>query len=69
MKYRRGIAIGQGQIESDEIFFRYHDETWEFPAYDVLGYRGIAHFNGVNYVARVSDLRKMACMDKEHRNG
>lgn len=53
-------AIGVGQIKSDSIFFRAGDETWEFPTYDVLGYRGIAHYNGIHYVAKVADLRKMA---------
>ena len=58
-KFKRGIAIGSGQIASDEIFFRYNDETWSFPTYDVLGYRGVAHFNGVYYEAKVSDLRRL----------
>ena len=60
MKYKRGIAIGMGQIKSDAISFRYNDETWEFPTYDVLGYRGIAHFNGMHYEAKVRDLRSLA---------
>ena len=69
MTYRRGIAQGIGQIARDAIFFRYRDETWEFPTYDVLGYRGIAHFNGVYYEAKVKDLRKLAKNNKEQAHG
>lgn len=67
MKYRRGYAQGIGQIDSDEIFFRYHDETWSFPTYDVAGYRGIAHYNGIHWEAKVADLRRMKkTMEKAH---
>ena len=64
MNYKKGIAQGQPQINSDSVFFRYYDRTWEFPAYDVLGYKGIAHYNGLHYEASVKDLEKM-----EKKNG
>ena len=68
MKYKKGVAIGMGQIDSDSLFFRYHDETWEFPIYDVVGYRGFAHYNGVHWEAKVSDLRLLAArMKKKER--
>ena len=59
-------AIGIPQIRKDTIFFRAGDETWEFPAYEMLGAKGIAHFDGCTYVAKVKDLRKFA---KENKNG
>jgi len=64
MIYKKGVAQGQHQINSDFVFFRYYDRTWEFPTFDVLGYRGIAHHNGLHYEARVKDLEKL-----EKKNG
>ena len=55
----KGYAYGLSQINSDAIFFRSGRETWEFPAFDVLGYRGIAKSIGNYYLARVKDLRKL----------
>ncbi len=60
MTYAKGVAQGVPQIKSETIFFRYGDETWEFPTYDVLGYKGIAKFNGIHYEAKVKDLKKLA---------
>ena len=65
--YDKGLAVGVGQITNDCIFFRFKDETFEFPAYDLLGHKGVAHFNGVYYEAKVSDLRRIRKMkEKEH---
>lgn len=66
MKYRRGIAQGISQVENDEIFFRYNDETWSFRTYDVAGYRGIAHYNGMHWEAKVADLRRLKKREKAH---
>ena len=55
----KGYAYGLPQIHSDSIFFRAGVETWEFPAFDVIGYRGIATSTGPYYIAKVSDLRKL----------
>ena len=69
MKMPRGIpkgyAYGLPQIRSDSIFFRCGSETWEFPTYDVLGYKGIAKSNGIYYEAKVSALRKLAKQSKK----
>ena len=56
----RGYAYGLPQIKTDTIFFRAGDETWEFPAFEVLGHNGkrIARYDGIAYVAKIKDLRK-----------
>ena len=70
MKYRPGIAIGMSQIKTGRIFFRYRDETWDFDTYDVIGYRGFAHYNGMHYEASVKDLRQLAKKNnKEQAHG
>jgi hypothetical protein len=58
------LAVGIGQIKSDAILFRFKDETWEFRAIDVLGYKGIAHYNGSYYEAPVKKLRLLAKAEK-----
>ena len=66
----RGYAYGLPQINRDSIFFRAGGETWEFPAFDVLGYRGIAVSSGPYYLAKVKDLRKLDLENKrENKNG
>ena len=65
MNYRRGIAIGQHQVRSDSVFFRYHDKTWEFNAYDVVG--KVANFNGIHYEAKVKNLD--ALQREQHGKG
>ena len=60
----KGYAYGLPQINNDSIFFRAGSETWEFPATDVLGYKGIATSSGPYYIAKVKDLCKM-----ERENG
>ena len=62
----KGYAYGIAQINTDAIFFRCGNETWEFPTMQVIGYRGIATSNGIYYIAKVKDLRKM---EKEEKNG
>ena len=56
----KGYAYGLSQIHRDTIFFRAGNETWEFPAYEVLGFHGknLARFNGLMYLAKIKDLRK-----------
>jgi hypothetical protein len=63
----RGYAYGLPQIKTDAIFFRAGNQTWEFPAGSVLGYRGIATSCGDYYLAKIKDLRKLA--EKEEKNG
>ena len=62
----KGYAYGLPQINTDSIFFRYKDETWEFPAFDVLGYRGIAKYQGTCYIARVKDLKELEKLEKKN---
>lgn len=57
--YAKGFAVGLPQINTDTIFFRFKNEVFEFPAYDLLGIAGIAHFNGRYYEAKVSKLREL----------
>ena len=55
--YDKGLAVGVPQIRKDTIYFRYRDETFEFPTIQVLP--NVAHFNGCYYEAKVSKLRKL----------
>ena len=58
--YKRGLAGGLPQIKGDTIFFRFREETFEFPTYELLGYRPkIARYNGICYTAPVAKLRKL----------
>ena len=57
--FRRGIAIGIQNIRNDSIMFRYQNEFLELPTYDVLGYKGVAHYNGTYYEAPIKALRKL----------
>lgn len=53
------MAVGVQQIRTDSITFRFNDEVFDFPTYDVLGYKGIAHYNGSYYEAPIKALRKL----------
>ena len=64
--YDKGLAVGIQQIRKDSIFFRFRDETFEFPATELLGVKKIAKFNGCYYEAKVSTLRRLA---KEKKHG
>ena len=61
---RTGIAIGIPDIRTDAIDFRYQDQTWSFPTYDVVG--RIAHYNGVAYEAPVKKLIALAKKKGSH---
>jgi hypothetical protein len=62
--FEKGLAVGIQQIRTDSVFFRFKDETWEFPTGVVLP--KYAHYNGSYYEAKASRLRKLA---KEQANG
>ena len=62
--YSKGKAVGIQQILTDSVFFRFKDETFEFPTNQVIP--EIATFNGSYYEADVKQLRKMK---KERING
>ena len=61
--YKRGLAGGLPQIETDSVFFRYKDETFEFPSYFILNAehegKRIVKFDQVCYVAKVERLREL----------
>ena len=62
--FDKGLAVGIQQIRTDSIFFRYKDETWDFPTGVVLP--KYARYNGVYYEAKAYKLRALA---KEQSNG
>ena len=58
--YKRGIAIGTPDIKSDCIVFFFKGEEFPVPSSTLLSYPQLAHFNGVNYEAKIKDVRKIA---------
>jgi hypothetical protein len=60
--YDRGYAVGESNIKTDTMRFRFRDETFEFPASAVIP--DIATYNGYFYEARVEDLRRLRAKRK-----
>ena len=58
--YKRGIAVGTPDIKSDCIVFFFKGEEFSIPSSRLLSYPKLAHFNGVNYEAKIKDVRKIA---------
>ena len=56
--FRRGRAIGQADIENDEMTFRFRKELFTFPS--ICVFPGVAKHNGYFYEADIEDLRKLA---------
>ena len=57
--YKRGLAGGLPVIKTDMICFRFRDEVFELPTYEILNHRPkIVRYDGVCYVAKVKDLRR-----------
>lgn len=54
--FKKGIAIGQTDIQRDEITFRFRRELFTFPTFDAIP---ISRFNGYCYEAKIKDLRKL----------
>ena len=61
--YKRGLAGGLPEIGTDSVFFRFKDETFEFPSYLILNaeHKGkrIVKFDGSCYIAKVERLREL----------
>ena len=55
--YRRGVAVGESNIRTDTMTFRWRDEVFEFSTSDALK---VAVYNGYFYEAKVKQLRKLA---------
>lgn len=55
--YKRGLAIGETNIRTDTMTFRFRDEVYEFPLGEALT---VAKYNGYWYEARVKNVRKLA---------
>ena len=55
--FDKGLAIGVQQIRTDSVYFRFKDETFEFPTNQVVP--KIAKYNGSYYEAKVKDLRRL----------
>lgn len=55
--YDRGIAVGQSDISTDTMFFRYGDEKWEFPTPKVSPF--IENSGYGFYTAPVDRLREL----------
>lgn len=60
--WKRGVAVGQPDIRTDCIDFRFKDEKFRFPALDVYG---ICKQNGSFFTAKVTKLRAL----KANRHG
>lgn len=56
--YKRGIAVGESNIKTDTMTFRFKSEVFEFPTSRVLP--SVAIYNGYFYEASVKALRKLA---------
>ena len=63
--YKRGIAVGQSNILTDTMTFRFKDELFEFPIIEVIH---IAHHNGYYYEAKVKRLRALRAKGR-NKNG
>jgi len=62
--YEKGLAVGESRILTDTIFFRFKDETFEFPSGQVLNlilnWGQAKEYREIPFpVAKVSALRKM----------
>ena len=64
--FKRNVAVGESQISSDTIFFRFKHEEFVIPTCSSVG---IATFNGECYTAKVDKLRKLMELIEESLNG
>ena len=55
-QWKRGLAVGQTDIITDSIDFRFKDEKFNFPALQVMD---ICKQNGSFYTAKVEKLRAL----------
>lgn len=55
--YDQGIAVGHSDIAADKVYYRFHDEIFEFPTSRVP--RNFLNYNGYFYTAKVEDLRAL----------
>jgi len=67
--FKKGLAVGFHDIKRDLVHFEFSKtgktgdfERFAFPTFDVVG--KLAHYNGLFYEAKVSDLRKLAEKNK-----
>lgn len=63
--YKRGVAVGQTDIRTDTMTFRFKDELFEFPLPSVFH---LAKYNGYWYEADVKKLRSLR-KRMAHRKG
>ena len=54
--YKKGLAVGQSDIRTDEMNFRFRDELFTFP---LLIVHPFMTFNGYFYTAEVMKLRTL----------
>lgn len=55
--YESGRAIGQSDIRTDTMTFRFRDELFTFPTARIFG---VARFNGYFWEANIDDIRMLA---------
>lgn len=55
--FAEGIAVGQSDIVSDVVHFRFREEQFSIPTFKLTG---ILRWSGYFYEAPVKKLRKMA---------
>ena len=68
--YKKGLAVGESRILTDTVFFRFKEETFEFPSNEVvslvLNWGTYPQHNEIPLpVAKVSALRKLAKQSKK----
>lgn len=65
--FDRNVAVGESEIHSDSVIFRWRDEIWTVPTISTVG---IATFNGNFYTAKVDKVRALAVrVDEMRGNG
>jgi len=55
--FERNVAVGQSEISTDTLLFRFREEIYSVPTISTVG---IATFNGEFYTAKVDKLRTLA---------
>lgn len=67
--YDKGIAVGHSDVTNDALVFRWRDELFTIPGRYLFGKEAVASHNGYFYEAKVSKLRKLTQLLKEHGDG
>lgn len=64
--YEKGRAVGESNIRTETMTFRFRDEVFKFSTNEL---HGISKWNGFFYEAKVDDLRRLVKSLKEQEDG